>query len=63
MSIILSMHESDLLPASKRSGANFNAYPKKSRKAERVDSLKVFRAASTKIVLTQCLLHKYKVDH
>ena len=30
------MHESDLLPASKRSRANFNAYPQYSRIAERV---------------------------
>ena len=63
MSIILSMHESDLLPASKRSGANFNVYPQYSQIAERVASLKVFCTASTKRILTQCLLHKYEVDH
>ena len=57
------MHESDLLPASKRSGANFNAYPKYSRIEERVASLKVFCTASPKGILTQCLLYKYEVDH
>ena len=57
------MHEIDLLPASKWSGANFNAYPQYSRIAERVASLKVFCTASTKRILTQCLLHRHEVDH
>ena len=57
------MKASDLLPASKRSGANVNAYPQYSRKAERVTSLEVFCTASTKRILAQCLLHKYEVDH
>ena len=60
---MLSMHESDLLPASKQSGANVKAYPQYSRIAERVASLKVFCTVSTKRILTQCLLHKYEVDH
>ena len=63
VSIILSMHESDLLLASKRSGANFDAYLQYSRIAEPVASLKVFFTASAKRILTQCLLHKYEVDH
>ena len=54
------MDESDLLPASIRSGANFNVYPQFSRTEERVVSLKDFCTASTKRLLTQCLLHKYK---
>ena len=57
------MHESDLRPASKRSGTNFDAYPKYSRIAEHVASLKVFYTATAKRILTQCLLHKYEVDH
>ena len=57
------MHERDLLPVSKRSGANFNAYPKYSRMAQCVASLKVFCTASTKRLLTHCLLQKYEVDH
>ena len=57
------MHESDLLPASKRSGANFDAYPQYFRIEERVASLKVFCTASTNRILAQCLLHKYEVDH
>ena len=57
------MHESDLLPASKQSGANFNVYPRYSRIAERVALLKVFCTAFTKRTLTQCLLHKYEVDY
>ena len=57
------MHESNLIPASKQSGANFDAYPKYSRIAECVCPLKVFCTASTKRILTQCLLHKYEVDH
>ena len=56
------MYESDLLPALKRSGANFDAYPQYSRIAERFASLKVFCTGSTKRILTQCLLHKYEVD-
>ena len=63
MSITLSIHESEVLPASKRFGANFNAYPQYSPIAERVASFKVFCIASTKIILTQFLLHKYEVDH
>ena len=51
------MHERD------RSGANVHAYPQYSRVAERVASLKVFCTASTKRILTECLLHKYEVDH
>ena len=57
------MHESDLLLASKRSGANFDAYPQYSRVAERVALLNVFCTASTKRKLTQCLLHKYEVGN
>ena len=57
------MHESNLLPASKQSGANFNAYPHYSRIAERVASLKIFRKASTKVILNEYLLHKYEADH
>ena len=57
------MHESDLLPASKRSGANFDAYPQYFRIEERVASLKVFCTASTNRILAQWLLHKYEVDH
>ena len=57
------MHESDLLPASKQSGASFNACPQYSWIAERVASLKVFCTGSTKKILTQCVLHKYEVDH
>ena len=63
MPIILLMNESDLLTASKKSGASFNAYPQNSGIAERVASLKAFSTASTKRILTQCLLHKYEVDH
>ena len=63
MSIILSMHESDLLPASKQSGVNFDACPQYSRIAERVATLKVFCTTSRKRILTQCLLYKYEVDH
>ena len=51
------MHESDLLPASKRSGANFDAYPQYSGIAEQVALLKVFCTASINKILTQCLLH------
>ena len=61
--MMLPMHESYLLPASKRSGANFDAYPQYSWIAERVTSLKAFCTTSTKRILTQCLLHKYEVGH
>ena len=45
------MDERDLLPASIRSGANFNVYPQFSRiEEDRVASLKDFRTASTKII-------------
>ena len=57
------MHERYLLPASKQSGENFKAYPQYSRIAERVASLKVLCTASTKRLLTQCLLQKCEVDH
>ena len=57
------MHENDPLPASKQSGANSKAYPQYSRIAERVTSLNVFCTASINRLLTQCLLHKYEVDH
>ena len=53
------MNERDLLPASIRSGANFNVYPQFSRIEDCVASLKDFCTASTKRLLTQCLLHKY----
>ena len=54
------MEERDLLPASIRSGANFNVYPQFPPIEERVTSPKDFCTASTKRLLTQCLLHKYK---
>ena len=54
------MDERDLLPAPIRSGANFNVYWMYSRIEDRVVSLKDFCTASTKRLLTQCLLHKYK---
>ena len=54
------MDERDLLPASIRSGANFNVYPQFSRIEDRVASLKDFCTSSTKKLLTQCLLRKYK---
>ena len=54
------MDERDLLPASIRSCANFNVYLQYSRIEDRVASLKDFCIASTKRLLTQCLLHKYK---
>ena len=49
-------------PASILSGAKFNVYPQFSRivLSDRVTSLKEFCAASTKGLLMQCLLHKYK---
>ena len=51
----------DLLPASIWSGANFNVYPQYSPMEGRVASLKDFCTAATKRLLTQCLLHKYKI--
>ena len=54
------MGERDLLPASIRSGANFNLYPQFSRIEDQIASLKYFCTASTKSLLMQCLLHKYK---
>ena len=54
------MDERDLLPASIGSGANFNSYPQYSQIEDRVASLKDLCSASTKRLLTQCLLHKYK---
>ena len=57
------MHERDLLPVFKQSGANFNAYPQYLRIAQRVASLRVFCTASAKRLLTYCLLQKYEVNH
>ena len=54
------MDKSDLLPASIRSGVNFNVYPQYSQIEDRVASLKDFCTMSTKRSLTQCLLHKHK---
>ena len=54
------MDERDILPASIQSDANFNVYPQFSRIEDRVASLKDLFTASTKRLLTQCLLHKYK---
>ena len=54
------MDERDL-PASIRSGANLNVYPQFPRIEDRVASLKDFCILSTKRLLTQCLLHKYKI--
>ena len=54
------MDERDLLSASIRFGANFNVYPQFSPIEHCVASLKDFCTASTKRLLTQCLLHKYK---
>ena len=54
------MDETDLLLASIRSGANLNVYPQFSRIEDRVASPKDFCTASTKRLLTQCLLDKYK---
>ena len=56
------MDQRDLLPASSRSGANFNACPQYSLTEARVASLKDFCTASTKRLLTKCLLHKYEAD-
>ena len=54
------MDGGDLLPASTLSGANFNVYPQFSRIEDRVASLKDFCTVSTKRLLSECLLHKYK---
>ena len=54
------MDESDLFPASIRSGTNFSVYPQYSRIEDHVASLKDICTASTKRLLTQYLLHKYK---
>ena len=50
------------LPTSILSGANFNVYPQFYRIvfSDCVASLKDFCTASTKRLLTQCLLRKYK---
>ena len=53
------MDERDLLPASIGSGANFNVFPQFFRIEDLVASLKDCCRASTKRLLTQCLLHKY----
>ena len=57
---ITSMEERDLLPASIRSGTNFSVDLQLTRIDDRVALLKDFCTASTKRLLTQCLLHKYK---
>ena len=54
------MDKRDLLPAFIRSGANFNVYPQFSRIEDCAVSLEDFCTASTKLLLTQCLLHEYK---
>ena len=54
------MEERHLPPAFIRSGANFNVYPQLSRIKDRVASLKDFYTASTKRLLTQGLLRKYR---
>ena len=54
------MDERDLLPASIRSGANFNVYAQYSRIEDRVALLNNFCTVSKKRLLTQGLLHKYK---
>ena len=54
------MDKRDLVPASIGSGADFNVYPQYSQIESRVALLKDFCTASTKRLLTQCLLHKYK---
>ena len=56
------MGERDLLPASIQSGANFNVYPQFYRIENRVALLKDSCTASTKRLLTQCLLRKYKSE-
>ena len=54
------MEEGDPLPTSIQSGENFNVYPQFSWIEDRVASLKDYCTVSTKRLLTQCLLHKYK---
>ena len=54
------MDERDLLPASVRSGANVNVYPRYSQIEDRIALLKHFFTASTKRKLMQYLLHRYK---
>ena len=54
------MEERDLLPASVWSGANFNVYPQYSQIEDHIASLKDFCTASTKRILMQYLLHRYK---
>ena len=54
------MDERDLLPASIRSGANFNEYPQFSRIEDHLASLKDFCTASAKRLLRQQLLYTYK---
>ena len=54
------MDERDLLPASVRSGANVNVYPRYSQTEDRIALLKHFFTASTKRKLMQYLLHRYK---
>ena len=56
------MNERDLLLASIRYGANFNVFLQFCWIENRVASLKDFYTASTKRLLTQCLLHKYKSE-
>ena len=61
-SITFSIDENYILPASILSGANFSIYRQFSRTvfSDRVAWLKDFCTVSTKKLLTQCLLHKYK---
>ena len=54
------MDERDLMPASIRSNADFNVYPQFSQIEDCVASLKDLCTASTKMLLTRYLLHKYK---
>ena len=51
------MDKRDLLPASIRSGADFNVYSQFSQIEDRVASLKDFCTASTKRSLMQCFGH------
>ena len=54
------MDERDLLPASIRCAENINVYPQYSRIEDRVALVKDLCTVSTKRLLTQYLLHKYK---
>ena len=54
------MDERNLLPAFIRSDAKFNVYSQFSWIEDRAASLKDFCMASTKRLLTQRSLHKYK---